>query len=142
MDTDGHNPSTSDNTTTDIPISVTVTTELEPVTADGIFRRTDGGFCVMFSAGNVQYILTHSAEITDLKTVGDQSYEIVLRDKPTHTTVLTPFGSIGLKVTPVARTVTELDGGLDINLQYTLGSEETGVIPRTVHIAVRFKGTI
>lgn len=142
MDTDGHNPSISIKNDTDIRISVTVATELEPVIADGMLRRTDGGFCVMFSSGNVEYFLTHSQEKTVLRTIGEQSYEIVLGTSPTHTTILTPFGSIGLTVVPKMRTVTEHEHGLDISLKYDLVSDDTEPISRAVEVIVRYKGTL
>lgn len=142
MDTEGINSTTTIENNSDIPISVTVATELEPVTADGMLRRTAGGFCVMFSSGNVEYFLTHSQEKTVLRTVGEQSYEIVLGASPTHTTILTPFGSIGLTVEPKTRTVTEHENGLDISLKYDLVSEDTGSISRAVEVTVRYKGKL
>lgn len=139
---DGHSPSTSNNDSSDIPISVTVTTDLEPVVADGFLRRTVGGFCVMFFSGNVEYIITHDMDKTVLKTVGEQSYELVLGSAPTHTTILTPFGSLGLTVRPKVRTVTETNDGINISLKYALDSHDSGVMLRAVDIAVTYKGTL
>lgn len=121
-----------------IPVTVTVATETEPVTTDGIFTERLDGFILEFFIGSDKFKIEHNENVTTVKADGVMSYDIALKPEQTETMLDTPFGKVKFNVKTETREVKRTSGLMRIMLCYVLGSDAVGDMPRSVDITVRF----
>lgn len=122
-----------------LPVSVTVATETEPTTVDGVYSKTDDGFVLEFSIGADKFVITHGEAKTTVQAKGVMSYDITLSDEITQTVLATPFGMVKFDVKTESRSVTQLDNWFRILLCYTLSADGVGDMARTVDVMVNIE---
>lgn len=120
-----------------IPVTVTVATETEPVTVDGVYSVTADGFSVEFEIGEDKFAITHTEKMTTVKATGLMSYEITLCDESTSTMLQTPFGMVKFDVKTELRRAEEKDGVLRLMLFYVLHADGVGDMPRSVDLRIK-----
>lgn len=121
-----------------IPVTVTVATETEPVTTDGIFTDRVDGFILEFAIGSDKFQIEHSDRVTTVKANGVMSYDIALKNEHTETMLDTPFGKVKFAVKTETREVKMTLGLMRIMLCYVLKNDAVGDMPRSVDITVKF----
>lgn len=119
------------------PVSVTVATDTEPVTVDGVCSHTADGFSVEFEIGEDKFFITHAEKTTTVKATGLMSYDITLCDDDTSTVLQTPFGMVKFDVKTELRRAEEKDGVLRLMLFYVLHADGVGDMPRSVDLTIR-----
>lgn len=126
------------NRSTDIPIRVTVKSELESTHGDGTYVETADGFVLAFSAGRDSYKLTYSADCTVLSASGFINYEIELRATPTRTKLSSPFGALDYTVRRDGVRVVKDGAGVAVELRFSLVCDGEDDIVRDVSVAAEF----
>ena len=127
------------NRSTDIPIRVSVKSELEVTHGDGVYTQTADGFALSFCAGRDNYKIVHSDSRTLLSASGLIGYEIELGAAPTRTKLVSPFGTLEYGVrTESVRAVCD-DGGVTLDLRFVLFAEGSDDIARAVYVDARFE---
>lgn len=121
-----------------IPVTVTVATETEPTSADGVYTKTADGFILQFSIGTDKFSVTHGEKQTEVKADGVMSYDIVLGDDATNTTLATPFGLVKFNVKTEMRHVCVTERIIRMLLSYVLSADGVGDMMRKVDITVNF----
>ena len=121
-----------------IPVTVTVATETEPTTVSGVYTKTDDGFILQFSIGTDKFTVMHDDKQTEVKAEGVMSYDIVLGDDNTTTTLATPFGLVKFNVKPEMRHVCVTERIIRMLLSYVLSADGVGDMMRKVDITVNF----
>lgn len=121
-----------------LPVTVTVATETEPTTADGVYTKTDDGFTLQFSIGTDKFSVTHGEKQTEVKADGVMSYDIILGDDNTITTLATPFGLVKFNVKTEMRHVCVTERIIRMLLSYVLSADGVGDMMRKVDITVNF----
>ena len=120
------------------PVTVTVATETEPVTTDGVFTERKDGFILEFAIGSDKFKIEHNDSVTTVKADGVMSYDIALKAEQTETMLDTPFGKVQFNVKTETREVKKTSGLMRIMLCYVLNNDAVGDMPRSVDITVRF----
>ncbi|MDE6029078.1 MAG: hypothetical protein K2F90_02005 [Clostridiales bacterium] len=121
-----------------IPVTVTVATETEPTTVSGVYVKTDDGFMLRFSIGTDEFVITHGEAQTEVKAEGVMSYDIVLGEGNTTTTLATPFGLVKFNVKPEMRHVCVTERIIRMLLSYVLSADGVGDMMRKVDVTVEF----
>ena len=121
-----------------IPVTVTVATETEPTTVTGVYTKTDDGFILQFSIGTDKFTVMHDDKRTEVKAEGVMSYDIVLGEDNTTTTLATPFGLVKFNVKPEMRHVCVTERIIRMLLSYVLSADGVGDMMRKVDITVNF----
>ena len=103
------------------PITLEITSDIEPVKCSGTYRVTVGGFILAFDMGEDKYTVDHAAERTVFCCAGkNQSYTLTLADEETRMRLDTVFGAVEYAVRTCASEAEYSDAGLRMNLNYTL----------------------
>lgn len=118
-------------------VSVTVATETEPTTVDGVYSKTDDGFTLEFGIGTDKFMIAHGDKQTTVKADGVMSYDITLKDERTFTVLSTPFGKVKFGVTTEARKATITDNSIRLQLCYVLSADGVGDMARSVDLLIR-----
>lgn len=121
-----------------IPVTVTVATETEPTTTDGVYTKTADGFILQFEIGTDKFSVTHSEKQTEVKAEGVMSYDITLCDENTSTVLATPFGMVKFNVKTEMRHVCITERIIRLLLSYVLSADGVGDMMRKVDITVNF----
>lgn len=124
---------------THIPVAVTVATETEPTTVDGVYSKTADGFTLEFQIGTDKFTVAHGENQTTVKAEGVMSYDITLRDEVTHTVLATPFGMVKFAVKTESREVHRSENLLRVLLCYVLSADSVGDMTRAVDVTVNLK---
>lgn len=122
-----------------LPVSVTVATETEPTTVDGVYSKTDDGFALEFGIGTDKFVIAHGEKQTTVKAEGVMAYDITLKDEITFTVLSTPFGKVKFSVTTEARKATVSDDSIRLLLCYVLSADGVGDMARSVDVTVNLK---
>lgn len=129
----------SDNyRSTDIPIRVTVTSELESTRGDGVYTKTADGFVLKFSTGKDSYKLAYSADRTVLSAKGLINYDIELCVEPTRTKLVSPFGALDYTVRRDGVRLISDARGVTVNLRFALICDGDEDIERDVTVSAEF----
>lgn len=121
-----------------IPVTVTVATETEPTSVNGVYTKTDDGFILQFEIGTDKFSVTHGEKQTEVKADGVMSYDITLCDAGTTTTLATPFGMVKFNVKTEMRHVSVTERIIRMLLSYVLSADGVGDMMRKVDITVEF----
>lgn len=122
---------------TKLPVTVTVATETEPTSVDGVFSRTEDGFTLEFCIGEDKFIIVHTDEKTTVKATGVMAYDITLCADDTQTVLATPFGMVKFAVKTALRKVEQKDNYMRIMLCYVLSADGVGDMERAVDISIK-----
>lgn len=128
------------NRSTDIPIRVTVKSELESTRGDGMYTKTADGFVLAFSTGRDSYKLAYSADCAVLSATGLINYEIELRAQPTRTRLNSPFGALDYTVRRDGVRLVSDNAGVTVCLRFTLMCDGEEDIVRDVTVSAEFCG--
>ena len=121
-----------------IPVTLTVATETEPTTVNGVYTKTADGFILQFSMGTDKFIVTHCETQTEVKAEGVMSYDIILCGDNTTTVLATPFGMVKFNVKTEMRHVCVTERIIRMLLSYVLSADGVGDMMRKVDITVNF----
>lgn len=121
------------------PVTVTVATETEPTTVDGVYTKTSDGFELQFDIGTDRFTVVHGEKLTEVKAEGVMSYDITLCDQDTSTVLATPFGMVKFKVKTEMRHVCATERIIRLLLSYVLSADGVGDMMRKVDITVIFE---
>lgn len=122
-----------------LPVSVTVATETEPTTIDGVYSKTDDGFMLEFTIGTDKFVIAHGESQTTVKAEGVMAYDITLKDESTFTLLSTPFGKVKFSVKTEARKVVISENSIRLLLCYVLSADGVGDMARSVDVTVNLK---
>lgn len=120
-----------------LPVTVTVATETEPTTVDGVYGKTDDGFTLEFVIGTDKFRITHGEQQTTVKAEGVMAYDITLKSERTFTLLATPFGKVKFAVKTEARRATVADDSIRLQLCYVLSADGVGDMARSVDLSIR-----
>ncbi|MDE7107364.1 MAG: hypothetical protein K2O39_03490 [Clostridiales bacterium] len=123
----------------ELPVTVTVATETEPTSVDGVCTKTADGFILRFSIGTDKFSVTHAENQTEVKAEGVMSYDITLCDEDTNTVLATPFGMVKFNVKTEMRHVCVTERIIRMLLSYVLSADGVGDMLRKVDITVKFE---
>ncbi|MDE6617764.1 MAG: hypothetical protein K2K13_01915 [Clostridiales bacterium] len=121
-----------------IPVTVTVATETEPTSVNGVYTKTADGFTLQFEIGTDKFTVTHGEKQTEVKADGVMSYDIALGDDNTTTVLATPFGMVKFNVKTEMRHVCVTERIIRMLLSYVLSADGVGDMMRKVDITVNF----
>ncbi|MDE6201435.1 MAG: hypothetical protein K2M47_06135 [Clostridiales bacterium] len=119
-----------------MPVTVTVATETEPTTVDGVYTKTDDGFVLQFEIGTDKFSIAHGEKQTEVKAEGVMSYDITLCDDNTSTVLATPFGMVKFNVKTEMRHVCITERIVRMLLSYVLSADGVGDMMRKVDVTV------
>ena len=92
------------------PITLEITSDIEPVKCSGTYRVTVGGFILDFDMGEDKYTIDHAAERTVFCCTGkNQSYTLTLADEETRMRLDTVFGAVEYSVLQAERDIRYAD---------------------------------
>lgn len=122
-----------------IPVTVTVASEQEPVKCPGTYSEHADGFTLRFELSGDEFELRHTRAATFIKATGVMQYDIELNDAETFALIATPFGQMRFSVKTYERCVVKLNDTVKINLYYAMSNDAAGKMERAVDIVVDFK---
>ncbi|MDE7165173.1 MAG: DUF1934 domain-containing protein [Clostridiales bacterium] len=118
-------------------VSVTVATETEPTTVDGVYSKTEDGFTLEFGIGTDKFVIAHSDKQTTVKAEGVMEYDITLKGERTFTMLSTPFGKVKFCVTTEARRAAFTENSIRLQLCYMLSADGVGDMERSVDLLIK-----
>ncbi len=119
-----------------VPVTVKVSSELEPVECKGDFLRIDDGFILTFSIGENKFSVTVMGQTVVLKATGLLSYELNFAAAG-DVVFSTPYGDMSYRFTPVNRTADVNGEGAQVSLVYVLEADGSRT-ERSVCVSARF----
>lgn len=124
--------------TDNIPIRVTVVSELEPTCGEGTYISDADGLFLNFSCGNDRYTVSHTPEKTVVTADGIINYSITLCAENTVAELATAFGTLAYTVRTLSRTCSQTASGVALDLDYALSAAGEAETVRHISVVADF----